>query len=447
MRKFIYPQAALSKICTVAVLLAAALSGGASLAAGLEGKPQARMEWLLGQKGFGSGPNCWNAALFTTGKYPYLALTSDAMATKLFNSCRKLDTSIEQAPLGSVVRYRGASGEEIHAFIKVSEGSYFQKRDNSMDGPYEIVSLKAIDAQYGKEANCGQGGDCGWSFQVLDCGGESEPPLAINKEVGAAIRAYSKLAFAQPGKIDEAMAAVRTQMRAVQGAQNAILNEIRAGKSPFLSPALMDLYQNNRFVALPGGAREQELAQLRKEGDEILWALFTGIVKLRNIDQKTAEGIYDFAYAATGHSGSPQDLVERLLARISLISTKEAALSHRILLQANPNFSYEGAEAAVNMALDIMEKKESPELAHAMDVFFGYAKASYPGRGSQFRRFISILMGHPVDQAGIVSLAYGILDSEKIFRGDKKFALDLILPKAQGEKRAEIESLAKSKLQ
>lgn len=137
------------------------------------------MSELLAKRDYNVGLNCWNAAFYVKGLYPFPLQLSQIQATNMFESnCRKLEVTAKDAPVGSVLRITRADGVEVHAAIKIGDDRYFQKRgylDERIE-PYEIVPMSKLDIFYA----CGVSAKCPNIKSFYSCSPSTMPQDPLN---------------------------------------------------------------------------------------------------------------------------------------------------------------------------------------------------------------------------------------------------------------------------
>lgn len=121
------------------------------------------VQQVLGKKPKYDGPNCWNSVLVSNKILSHLRETSDAEMSFWLNSplCRELRTD-EKAMPGDIIAARYGFGDEMHAFIYITDKLAFNKNALVRSTPYEFKSVYdilydfGVRSQYNDRPHCGR---------------------------------------------------------------------------------------------------------------------------------------------------------------------------------------------------------------------------------------------------------------------------------------------------
>lgn len=109
----------------------------------------------MSKRNYLAGPNCWNAAFYASGMYPYLIQMSGIQANNLYAAnCRRVKTSIAQAAPGALVRITKDS-EDTHSFIKFDASRAFEKEGFLRDQPYQVRTAPQTNKALGCDTKKG----------------------------------------------------------------------------------------------------------------------------------------------------------------------------------------------------------------------------------------------------------------------------------------------------
>jgi len=391
--------------------VASLASLGQGVSAELKNSPDGRVEELLKMGSALSGPNCWNAATYASGVYPYLLLTTDLQAQLIFErSCKVLPGSPADAPAGSVVRM-GNGREEVHAFLSLGAGKFFQKRDNSAAGAYEVVSYAEIEKIYGRDRYCEAGKKCDWYVQNLSC--TPGHAFADLKRAPPGYRDLLKLTsrLATGGSAELARNAAELKSAIERIASPGELSRLQSylKKADANSAAtIFDLSQTIRLLSndLEGRLPAGEAQALRKAFDRVLWSLTEAYLERKPLSNADISVAYDFVYgssAAGADSTRLRDKVATLMVR--RLPGRAMALTSATGLLSNPSIAYAdaGKTAAEAVAL---AKGGDPQLTSTLATFFLYSASSFPNRGQLLKTFVQEI---PLD--GNYALASDLIEA------------------------------------
>lgn len=419
-------------ITFLALLLVASFTHAASADGQLSAETQKRIHALVGMKTASGGANCWNAALLVNGNYPFIMHLSDNHATQIFeNSCTKIKSTIEEAPIGSVIRYR-VNGAETHAFVKYSDTQYFQKFDNS--GPYEITSLDKINQTYGAK-NYSENQN--WSYQVLHCPGKKEP---LQDEFAGVLYGFSQM-VAGHLTVEQVRPPLNKLMDSIRHRATQLIRSLSQEDAKTLTYFLIDLAQTNTFLTYGAFASSpQQTTTLIQEVDRFIWEMFTIILKEKNIDAKALDDVFNYLYNSTSSSSSPEILVGLYIDRLSEIEQRsEVILASRLYIYSSSSVDFPEASSYVEKAFAQINKTPNYDITAALGIYLRFSKSSYAEKDEQRKRYVEIVLKHSelVKEVGVGT-------TDVILRGnfsntEKKTMIDNLLKVSDDALKNEID--------
>lgn len=328
------------------------------------------MQLLLSLRGYHDGPNCWNAALYVSGTVPHILMTHATTARYYFDHvCQKLSTTIENAPVGSIVRYQ-KNGAEFHAFTKVGDNLFFEKGALAKDLPYALVDLGNVNQRYG-------GADV---IEVLSCPEITEGQFKTNRGIEDLTSEFSQLLSGQ--KSFDAQGNNNLEIKILR-----LKSELPTLRDWVISTDLTSALKIFDLGISTAGSLPIA-AKVKRELHQILWALSETFLERPDLSLEMVRSTAEFVEFSTGSTNEPAKLLRELR---GLLGESSEALFRTAFLTMNPDVNFGDQKKLIDAALRSIEQGTSPSLSyiHRFMYLLKVSKSEIGDREQLFKRSVT----------------------------------------------------------